>query len=746
MDSNSKNELQNLQSDLQIIWLAIKRRWRPASIVFVTLFGLSVLYTATRKPEYEAKGKILLERSSSASQVTESGRQIGELRTIYGNPIDNEAEKIRSIPLIQQLITSLDLKDDQGEPLEPETVIKKNLGLEKIRGTDVLLISYQSKNPIEAAAVVNKLIALYQKKNIQTDREKVISARDFIESRLPITEAALKHSETELRKFHEQNTVVNLDQEAGIAVKAVADLEQQIGGAQVQLQRSQARSNSIRKLLGSNQTTAFDLSKMSQTPGVQSAIAQLQDVQKKLEVSRTKYADSHPEVKELRSQVTTLKKIVRERSQGLLSENSSLPKGNWQTRGLQEELSSEYVKQQIESEGLMQQIASLKAQQLAKKERLQLLPLLEQKQRQLETQVNASRSTYELLLNKLQEIRIAENQNTGNAKVIEAALVPTKIMLKPVVLKIALGLFAGILGAITTILLLELRDKTLKTVKEVQELFGYPLLGIIPTLEESETVDLVNLDVDTDSIIPNLIVRELPRSPISESYRMLLSNLRFLNSDHQLKRLVVTSSTIGEGKSTISANLAMVLAQKESRVLLIDADMRRPMQHHIWGLTNESGLSHVLVGVKAEIAIKSVYPNLDVLTAGVVPPDPGALLDSQRMSNLLEQFSDQYDFVIVDTPSLGVADEPRILGKMTDGILLVTRPGVTDTKSAQTAKALLSQIMPKILGLVVNGVMPEHEPHSYYYIKKYGYETSSEDWDKYRSLSDELIKNASQKE
>jgi capsular exopolysaccharide synthesis family protein len=224
---------------------------------------------------------------------------------------------------------------------------------------------------------------------------------------------------------------------------------------------------------------------------------------------------------------------------------------------------------------------------------------------------------------------------------------------------------------------------------------------------------------DSELSVPELVVRDNPRSPTSESYRMLHANLKFLSSDKPLKAIVVTSAVPQEGKSTVSANLAAAMAQRERKVLLVDADLYCPLQHHIWDVPNQVGLSNVLVGeVNFKTAIKEVMSNLSVLTAGVMPPSPAALLDSRRMAALIEDCSSHYDFVIVDAPSLSVAADAPVLGRMADGVLLVVRPGVVDSVSATSAKEVLKQSGQNVLGLVVNGVVPAREPHSYYYFAK----------------------------
>jgi capsular exopolysaccharide synthesis family protein len=204
---------------------------------------------------------------------------------------------------------------------------------------------------------------------------------------------------------------------------------------------------------------------------------------------------------------------------------------------------------------------------------------------------------------------------------------------------------------------------------------------------------------------------------------MLEANLKFLSPDKELNAIAVTSSVSKEGKSTVSANLASAMAHLGRRVLLVDADMRHPMQHHIWNLANAEGLSDVIVN-QAEFpkAVRTVMENLDVLPSGVVPPNSLALLNSQRMASLVEEFSNNYDFVIFDTPPLVLTADAITLGKMADGILLLARPGVVDRVSASASKEFLVRSGQRVLGLVVNGVSTENEPDSYFHHAKTYYQ------------------------
>jgi polysaccharide biosynthesis transport protein len=272
------------------------------------------------------------------------------------------------------------------------------------------------------------------------------------------------------------------------------------------------------------------------------------------------------------------------------------------------------------------------------------------------------------------------------------------------------GAFVGLFLGIAAAFFADLIDRSIKNITEARELFGYTLIGLIPRFE------VANNDAGQEGVSPRILLANSPRSVVQESYQMLRANLKFISSDRTVRTIVVTSSVPGEGKSEVSANLAAAIAQVGRRVLLIDADMRSPSQHHLWGVMNSVGLSNVIVGQENfDQAVQPITNRLSVLTAGVVPPNPLALIDSERMAALIAMFADRYDYIIFDTPPLAGMADAAVLGKMVDGVLLVVQPGVVNTASANAAKSLLARSGPNVLGIVANGVNLKQEDSSYFY-------------------------------
>lgn len=390
---------------------------------------------------------------------------------------------------------------------------------------------------------------------------------------------------------------------------------------------------------------------------------------------------------------------------------SQLGMDSRQSGTLREDLTAKLLDAEAERLSLINQNAALNQTLETYRDRASVLPKLAQTQSELERKLAAAQSTYETLLNRMQEIQVSENQNVGNARVISKASVPRGASSPGKSLYLMAGGAAGLLLALASALLLDLCDRSIKTVQEAKELFGYTLLGLIPAYGK-----LTASRKSAEQPVPKVFPRDMPRSEISEAYHMLQANLKFFSSDQEIRVVVVTSSVAKEGKSTIAANLAAAAAQVGRRVLLVDADMRCPEQHHIWDLINSGGLSNVIVGQQElNTAIQSVMSGLDVLPAGIVPPNPLALLDSKRMASLVETFSVTYDLVVLDTPPLVGIVDAAIIGKISDGILMVVRPGIVDSNSAATAKEFLVQSGQSVLGLVANDVPTDQEHDSYFY-------------------------------
>ena len=702
---NSKEPL--IEIDLKQYWFILKRSWLPALGIFSLVASLATLIAVRQETVYQAEAKLWF-KTNRSPVLTGSGKDIDigrlEALTLQNNPLDTQAEIVRSTPVLQEVVESLKLE------ITPQQMARR-LQVKAIVGTDVLQIAYQSQDPKLAAAVANKVADAYISSNVRANRAEAIAAREFIQAQLPRTERAVNEADSNVTRFREQNKVILLDEQAKAAVRMIAALDEQIATAKGELADVSASSRQLSDQIRLTPQQAIDFTKLSQSPGVREALTAYQSTQTKLTVQKTRYV-SGPPLKALELQANALEGLLQERIRQVIGGDKAIGMGSLQVGELEAALITNFLKSEVTRQGTEQRIFELASTKIAYQKQMSRLPQLEKNQRELERKLKAAQSTYETLLVRLQEVQLAENQSIGNARVISPAQVPEQGSSKKKII-LAAGIVAGVLLGVATALFLDLLDQSIRTLKQAKDRFDYDTLGVIPLhcALVSPTKRLL------DKLLPTLPVRDSPQALIAEAYQMLQVNLKFLGSDKPLKTILVTSSVGREGKSEVAANLASAMSQAGRRVLLVDADMRHSTQHATWGLTNSTGLTNLIVDrVALDEVLKEVMPNLWVLTAGDIPPNPIALLDSQQMAILVDEFSDRYDVVLFDTPPLiGIADA-AVLGKIVDGVLLVVRPGMVDSKDAIMVRELLIKSNQNVLGMVINGVdsISESDTRFYY--------------------------------
>jgi capsular exopolysaccharide synthesis family protein len=313
-----------------------------------------------------------------------------------------------------------------------------------------------------------------------------------------------------------------------------------------------------------------------------------------------------------------------------------------------------------------------------------------------------------------------ENQSLGNLQVVQAAQLVADPVSPKILWNLGLGMLTGGLLAIAVMLMREAQDRSIKTAAAAQKVLDSELLAIIPEFQtHPESENLSTTGHWQAEYFHALVSRHSPNGLASDAYRDLGHSLQAARASapsvapsvNRLQKIVVTSSVPQEGKSTTTANLAWVMAEQGQRVLLIDADLRLPSQYQIWNLPPRPGLSHIIgAGLDPGLGIHPVTDTLDILTAGVLPPNPLDLIDSRRMAALLEHFSQFYDSILIDTPPITVAADPLVLGKIADGVVMVIRPGVVDTATLKAARELLENSQQNLLGAIVNGIALEKLP------------------------------------
>lgn len=700
--------------DLQRYWLVLKRRWRPAAVVF----GLGVLaafaVAGRQKPLWVATAKLLL-RNNETSELTGIAQEFGDLSSLKGTGdlLQTQAEIIFSLPILEDTIAELNLRDAEGELLSPGALASE-LTVTPIGETDVITISYRSGNAELSAAVVNQIMSSYMEANINAQRSEVAAAREFLEDELPRAQREADNLREALKLFNEGNGIISLSEEAGASVNAISAIDNQINQIQVGLIDAESRSAQLSNQLGMTSAQARGLATLTETPAVQSALTDLQQIRSELASAATRYTAAHPSIRALQRQEQAAINVLRSRVAEVVGPGVSADVLGMSD--IDRELAGQLVQSELDLASAYRQLETLIATRDAYQRQGEEFPRLKQTQTELVQRRDAAQSALDNLRLRLQEVTLAEKQIVGSARVVERAVPPTTATAEGKLKYILAGAVVGAFLGIATAFFLDLIDRSLKTVKDGEKIFGYTLLGVIPRFELDDHQMLEAMAVESGLPSPRIVTLASTYPVLSGAYQMLQANLRFISSDQKLKALAITSSIAGEGKSEICANLAAAVAQTNRRVLLVDADMRSPSQHHLWNVMNSVGLSHVLVGEGSlEAALQSVNAHLTVLTAGVVPPNPMALLDSERMASLIDLFREEFDYIIFDTPSLSGSADAAVVGNLVDGVLMVMRPRHVPYDRALAAKTLLTRSGARVLGMIANGVDSKNDFGEYAY-------------------------------
>ena len=469
--------------NIQQYWLILKRRWLPASSVFVSVSVLTAVALATQQDVYEAAGKIRYSGEDRATALTGIGMATGDFDPLVesNNPMMTEMEVIRSVPVTQAALDQINAQWPEGDrqPLDREQLLE-NLELSNPQGTDILRVAYRDPDPQLAQQVIDTVMQVYIKHHIQDNRAEAEAARKFLEGELPSAEARVKAAEADLRQFQEANQVAALEEKKVAMVTASEELRQRVVEAETALADASAQVNAFSQQLGSSPQAAIAITALSQSAGVQEVLTQLQEVESQLAVERVRYNDTSPVVQSLLDRQINLHTVLDRRVADVLDGQQLAPGMNLQGGELQAALAGDLARTEAMRLGLSQQLARLSQAQVNYNQRIAALPRLEQEQRELMRRLEAAQGTYSLLLERLHEARVTENQHVGNARILQGAFVADEPVAPRGGMFLATGgLLALLLGA-ATVGILESRDNYIKTALEAKNLFELTLLGVIP--------------------------------------------------------------------------------------------------------------------------------------------------------------------------------------------------------------------------------------------------------------------------
>lgn len=666
----------------------IMYRRRIFLLAFLTVFLGVAVYTYTVKPVYEAFSTVQVQPPRGGGK----GDLLGELSGNAQNPTDTEIEILKSRTMAEQVIlqmqparqAGLSKADDLTSVALQNAANSLKAGISAMEvgnKTGIIRLSYQSTDPRHARDVVNTLAQVYQERNLAFKSLEASKTVEFIESQLNTTRNDLDSAEKNLQDFKSGSGTVTLDAASTDLVQRLADFDSQLSTLGLQKKQLAFSTAALREAMrkGTVYTPAVGLKDDTAIGGLTARLAEL-DVQRRTLLNEL--GERHPQVKALKAQIDELQ------SKLLATYEATLKGLGRQETALKQELGR--------YEGQFRQLPA------AERELAKLLRLSK-----------VSADSYTFLLQKHEEARLAKAATISSISVVDTAMTPN-FPIKPNKKKnLVLGLLLGLLLGTGLVFFTEYLDDTIKDSEGARRVLGAPVLAVIPfiPLDEQQGSDLHS----------SMITHLRPKSAIAEAFRSLRTSIHFSAINREKKVLLTTSTFPGEGKTTISANLAITLSQTGARVLVIDGDLRRPSLHTKFGHSKVPGLSEALAG---DVPVDGILhdtgiPGLSLLTAGTTPPNPAELLGSEKMADLLIALREQYDHIIIDAPPvLAVTDAPLLTSRC-DMVLVVLETERVPVKAAQRMVEMLANVHAPVGGIVINDKSGASMERYGYYGRKY---------------------------
>jgi polysaccharide biosynthesis transport protein len=556
------------------------------------------------------------------------------------------------------------------------------LSIVPVKNSRIVEVRYSSTDPVFAAAAANALSKAYIEQNMEFRFNTSKDAADWLGDRLSEQRRALEVSEAALQAFKEKNGTVSVaDSASNIVVQRLTDLNGALTKAKTERINKEALYNQLQSAEGTGNLETYPA--VIANEYIQKLKADLADLQRQQATLAQRYNDRHPEMIRIRSTIETAEaKLKGELTKVVESVRNEYQAAFSEERSLQSALEM----QKTEALGL-------------NRKGIEYGVLLRE--------VESNKQIYDSLMQRTKETGISSELRASNVRVVDPAETPRSPVTPNIQRGLMMSLTASLVLALGLAVGLEYLDNRIKTPDQIRQDLGLPFLGMVPAIR------LKQLHGNTP-----LLNNGVP-SNFAESVRALRTGLLFSSADSGAKSLVVTSTGPGEGKTLVASNVAMALAQAGQRVILIDADMRRPRVHELFNCDQEPGLSNLLVGQDPENRVirPSCVTNLSTVSAGHIPPNPSELLGSKRFKDLIASLEQRYDWIVIDSPPVLAVTDACLIAHDATGVLFVVGAEMTSRDTASVALDQLEAAQARFVGAVLNRV--ELKRHSYYYARYY---------------------------
>jgi polysaccharide biosynthesis transport protein len=623
------------------------------------------------------------------------------------------ATTVAEIPEVQ-LSENLIRSTEESTRLAPAVdLLQGGLSAEPVEDTRMLAISFKHSKPELAASVANTIANVFIARSQRGKSTKFEEANSWLSTKTRELRAKVEQAEQELSAYTNQREIFSTDGKENLVTGKLSALHTQAMQAETKRMLSQSLYEEVKKGNVDKLPEAFA---DPQTIALQ---GKLNELTTQMAQMRVKLGPEHPKVLELSRQITTIQKQV---------EGSSVK--------LADRLKADYERAAREAQSLNAALNQAKSEAAQQNENNVRFSILKQ-------EVETAKQLYTDFLQKTNQasLQTASQQSQGKMmQLIEPALVPSSPVGPNRFRTIMIGLMLSLAAGIGLALFVEFLNNTIKGVEDVTAYLGLPTLAIVPTLNKKQ---LQMQTEESTALTPapfgsangkastqfgRLMVNN-SQSAFAEAYRSIRTSILLSSAGTPPRTILVTSSQPGEGKTTTAINTAIALSQLKARTLIIDADMRRPSLHKVFGLSHSQGLSTYLSSNDIEIGTliqKLSLPDLYILPSGMIPPDPAELISSGKMKELLEILALEFQYIIIDSPPMINVSEPIVLSTLAEGVILVVKGGDTKRSIVRRARQELASVRARVIGVVVNNLNLKTEGYDDYYYQRYHTEYKQE--------------------
>jgi capsular exopolysaccharide synthesis family protein len=611
-------------------------------------------------------------------------------------------------------------------------LIKRNLSIEPIResrasvkDTRLIEISYRDTDPEFASFVANSIAQTFSDQNQEKRSGTSRKTNDFLQERIADLQSEIKNDEQQLVDLKKNEGILKTEGDQTIVIDRLSGLNKQLLEAENNRKNAEAAYFAVKDAPDKARALAEDQVGRYITERENDIVSLRNDTQKKvadLRAAKAKllqeYKESAPEIKEIDTQIKSLEDSLAKAVDK--NDNDLQDYRNRSTANLVENLRTRYQQAKDAEDKIRAAFDAQYNEAQGQNQGAVMLKLLEQK-------IDTNKGFLENLIKQQSSNDIAARGTDNNISVAEIAVPPDEPVSPRRVLSVGLALILSTMFGVGLALFLEYLDDTVRSTDEVENYLQLPALAAIPIIDSMAKRRLLLVgpgNEDGDHAKSELLIQSDPRSSLAEAYRQLRTSILLSTAGRAPKTLLVTSSLPSEGKTITTANTAVSLAQTGAKVLIVDADMRRPRIHTVFGMENGSGLSSLLSSPAKEEDVLELIKfdtssNLYVMTSGPVPPNPAELIGSEQMTSLLKILQNNFTHVVIDSPPIASFTDGVLIASMVDGVILVVQAGRCSRQVLKRSRQLLTDIGARIFGVILNQAKLGAKENHYYYESYY---------------------------